>query len=88
MLFRSAPRSGAHLTNNTPTIKLKVADNIGVDAVFISVNSTVDFAPATPNGGFWESDVTLPSGINVLRAYAVDISGNVSRLATSKVTAP
>ena len=86
--YFNAPRSGAHLTNNTPTIRLKVSDNIGVDSVFISVNSTLDFAPATSNGAFWESDVTMPSGISILRAYAVDISGNVSRLATIKVTAP
>jgi len=86
--YFNAPRSGAHLTNNTPTIILKVADNIGVDSVFISVNSTVDFPPAAPNGGFWQFDVTLLSGINILRAYAVDVSGNVSRLATIKVTAP
>src|SRR5438552_18610429 len=67
--YFNAPRSGAHLTNNTPTIRLKVSDNIGVASVFISVNSTVHFAPATPSGAVWQSNVTLPSGFNILRSY-------------------
>src|SRR2546425_12084995 len=56
--YFKAPRSGAHLTNNTPTIRLKVSDNIVVASVFISVNSTVYFAPATPSEAFLERNVT------------------------------
>ena len=87
-----SPRSGTHLTNNTPTLRLKVSDNIGINSVFVSVNSSMEFTPASaeaaPNAAFWDSSVTLLSGTNVLRAYAVDLSGNTSRLATIKVIAP
>jgi hypothetical protein len=59
----------------------KAADNVAVSNVLYQFDGG-NWTQATPSNGTWSNwrtdDVTLTTGLNTVRAYAVDTSGNIS----------
>ncbi|MFM1767990.1 MAG: hypothetical protein RJA22_519 [Verrucomicrobiota bacterium] len=73
----ASPRPNARLTNATEVVRLRVTDNAAVREVWHQVNGGA-WTPAVRVGDGWEAAVAWAAGTNVVRAYAVDPSGNVS----------
>jgi hypothetical protein len=73
------PTSGLQVSNAPYTITGKAGDNVLVSNVWYKLNnSDWDLASSTNNWTNWWADVTLTPGTNIVQAYAVDTSGNVS----------
>ncbi|HLX71676.1 MAG TPA: S8 family serine peptidase [Verrucomicrobiae bacterium] len=80
----STPARGAKLTTPNVFISGTANDNIAVQAVEVSVNNG---PPQLANGTTsWTAQVSLVAGPNIIRAYSVDTSGNVSTNATLSLT--
>ena len=73
------PDAGQRLSNATFTVKGTASDNWMVSNVWCQING-LGWNPATNINHWtnWAAGVTLIPGTNVVQAYAVDTSGNVS----------
>jgi hypothetical protein len=75
----TAPTSGQHMSNAVANVKGTASDNWKVAGVWYQLNGGSWNQPATTNSWTnWTATVELQNSTNTLRAYAVDISGNVS----------
>ncbi|MEI7730820.1 MAG: Ig-like domain-containing protein [Verrucomicrobiota bacterium] len=75
----ATPTPGQRILTNGSivTVRGTAADNVGVDKVFCQINGgTFDVVTGTKA---WTNVAWVVAGTNVLRAYAVDASGNCSR---------
>jgi hypothetical protein len=72
--------SGMLVSNAAFTVMGGAGDNVAVSNVWVSANSASLFTPAATanNWANWSAPVTLAAGTNIVRAYAVDSSGNLS----------
>ena len=75
--------AGMMVSNAAFTVLGWATDNVAVASVFVSLSNSVvntGFALATTanNWANWSTNLTLVAGTNVVRAYAVDTSGNIS----------
>jgi hypothetical protein len=76
----TAPVSGERLSNAVLTVTGKAEDNVAVSNVFYSVNNDGWSSAATANNwSTWTAQVSLTPGTNLVAAYAVDTSGNLSK---------
>ena len=74
-----SPTPGQRWSNSLFQITGKAVDNVAVAAVYYQLNGSNWLSPNTPNAWTnWTTNVTLTPGSNILRAYAVDTSGNIS----------
>jgi len=81
----TAPVSNQQLTNRAFTVAGRASDNLAVGKVYWSLNGTAWATAATGNyWANWTTNVTLTPGTNILRAYAVDTSGNCSSTNTTR----
>jgi hypothetical protein len=81
----TAPVAGQRWSNAVFTVTGKARDNLAVSNVLWSVNGGVWSGAATANNWTnWTAQVTLTPGTNVISAYAVDPSGNLSPTNTVK----
>ena len=80
----TAPTPGLQVSNASYTITGKAGDNVAVSNVWYQLNSG-GWNLATPANGWtnWTAPVTLIPGSNMVQAFAMDTSGNVST--TNKV---
>jgi hypothetical protein len=80
-----SPKANEKWSNSVFTVSGKAGDNVAVAKVYYSLNGS-DWTSAFTGNGWtnWTANVTLVPGMNVVQAYAVDTSGNVS--ATDKVS--
>ena len=82
-----SPTSGAKLTNEIVTVRVRATDNIGVSDVQFSVNGE-EFSSGEPDPiviNVWTMDLLLEPGTNTLQVISYDVDGNVSATNTSKV---
>ena len=79
------PTAGLQVSNAEYVVTGRAGDNVQVSNVWYQLN-TEDWklASTTNNWANWWAEVTLTPGTNVIRAVAVDTSGNVS--ATNSVS--
>jgi hypothetical protein len=79
------PTLNEHLTNSVFTVSGKARDNVAVAGVYYSLNDSGWTNASTGNGwtNWFTPSLPLIPGANVVEAYAVDTSGNVS--VTNKV---
>jgi hypothetical protein len=76
----TSPTSGQRWSNAVFTVSGTATDNVAVASVFYSLNSTGLSKGVTGNGWTnWTAVVTLTPGTNIVQAFAVDTSGNVSK---------
>ena len=82
----TAPVNGQHWSNSVFMVTGKAVDNVAVSNVLVSLNGG-DWTPAAlaDNGSNWTNQVSLMPGTNVVSAYAMDTSGNVSLTNTVKI---
>ncbi len=81
-----SPAPGQRWSNSLFQITGKAVDNVAVAAVYYQLNGSNWLQPNTTNAWTnWTTNVTLTPGTNILRAYAVDTSGNIST-PTNQVT--
>jgi hypothetical protein len=87
-LMVTAPRPNAKVTNGTFTVTGTARDNVAVSNVWWQVNSNGWQLASQVNNTWsnWTATATLVPGPNILQAYAVDTSGNVSKISTVKLT--
>ncbi|MGO9476364.1 MAG: Ig-like domain-containing protein, partial [Limisphaerales bacterium] len=79
-----SPALNQQWTNGTFTVTGKAGDNVAVGAVYCSLNGSGWTAVTTTNGWTnWTAGVTLTPGTNMVQAYAVDTSGNISATNTA-----
>jgi len=82
----TAPVNGQRWSNVVFTVTGRAGDNVAVSNVFCSLNHGVWSSAVTTNHwSTWTALVTLTPGTNVISAYAVDTSGNVSITSTVRV---
>ncbi len=82
----TAPTANLEVSNSTYTVTGTAKDNVAVSSVYFSVNGSAwAAASSTNNWTNWTAAVTLTPGTNLLAAYAVDSSGNVSALASNRL---
>ncbi len=75
----TAPTSGQRWSNSVFTVTGTARDNAAVSTVWYQLNGVAWSNALTANGWTnWTGDLTLNPGTNVVQAYAVDTSGNVS----------
>ena len=75
----TAPTAGLQVSNADYTVIGTAGDNVAVSNVFYSLNNTGWSNAVTGNNWTnWMAVVTLLPGTNMIAAYAVDSSGNVS----------
>jgi hypothetical protein len=80
----TAPPTGQHMTNALATIVGTASDNWNVSAVWYQLTNTVSPAgtwrlvTTSNNYTNWTTTVTLTTGTNQVKAYAVDPAGNFS----------
>jgi hypothetical protein len=81
-----APVSGQKWSNSVFAVTGTARDNIGMGTVFYSLNNS-DWTNATSANAWtnWTATVSLVPGTNTIRAYALDLSGNVSTTNTATV---
>ena len=73
------PTSGLQVSNVSYTLTGTAGDNVQVSNVFYSLNNTGWSNAVTGNHWTnWTAGVTLSPGTNIVQAYAMDTSGNVS----------
>jgi hypothetical protein len=78
--------AGLTVSNAAFTVMGWAADNVAVASVFYSLNnSAFTLAGTANNWANWSTNLTLTLGTNVIRAYAVDTSGNVSATNSASV---
>jgi hypothetical protein len=75
----TSPTSGQLWSNNVFTVQGNVSDSVSLSNVFYSVNNAAWTNATTANNWItWTATVNLAEGANIIQAYAVDTSGNVS----------
>jgi len=75
----TAPTANLRVSNAAFTVTGNASDNVGMGAVYYSLNgSGWTMATTTNYWAKWMADVMLTPGPNTLRTYAVDTSGNIS----------
>ncbi|MGD0251849.1 MAG: Ig-like domain-containing protein, partial [Verrucomicrobiota bacterium] len=75
----TAPTPGLQVSNASYTVTGKAGDNVLVSDVWYQLNNTGwNLASSTNNWTNWTAVVTLMPGTNIVQAFAVDTSGNVS----------
>jgi len=73
------PKPNGHLSNAVLTVTGKTKGKVPVASVFYQLNGAGwNSAQSTNAWTNWSANVTLPPGTNLLQAYAVDESGNIS----------
>ena len=73
------PTLNQQWTNGTFTVTGKTSDNLAVGTVYYSLNGSSWAAATTGNNWTnWTANLTLTPGTNILQAYAVDTTGNIS----------
>ena len=71
--------AGMNVSNASFTVKGTAGDNVAVSNVFYSLNNTGwSIAVTGNNWSNWTAVVTLTPGTNIIQAFAVDTSGNIS----------
>jgi hypothetical protein len=74
-----APAAGQHMTNALATIVGTAKDNWKVAGVWYSLNSNAwNLVNTTNSYTNWTQTVTLLLGTNTVKAYAMDLGGNLS----------
>jgi hypothetical protein len=75
----TAPTPGQRWSNEVFVLNGKTGDNTQVAEVFYQLN-TNEWAMASTTNGWtnWSAEITLTPGTNIVRAYAVDATGNKS----------
>jgi len=82
----TAPISGQRWSNEVFTVTGKAGDNMQVSNVWYQINgSDWNLATTENNWSNWTAQVTLTPGTNIIAAYSVDTSGNVSSTNTVKL---
>ena len=77
--------AGMNVSNAAFTVKGTAGDNVAVSNVFYSLNNAAwTNATTLNNWSNWSATVTLVAGTNMIAAYAVDTTGNVSTTNTLK----
>lgn len=75
----TSPSSGSKTTSANYTVAGSASDKESVTAVYCQLNgASWTPAPSANNWSNWTADVSLIPGTNIVRAYSVDTSGNVS----------
>jgi hypothetical protein len=75
----TAPTPNLQVNSSVYTVTGKAGDNVAVSNVWYQLNQGGWQAASTANGWTdWSAGVTLTPGTNIIQAYAVDTSGNVS----------
>jgi len=75
----TTPTAGQHMTNALANIVGTASDNWNVAGVWYQLNNGTWNVPATTNGWTnWTATVPLMTGTNNLKAYAIDLGGNIS----------
>jgi uncharacterized repeat protein (TIGR03803 family) len=76
----SAPTAGQHMTNALATFVGKASDNLKVASVWYQINSNAwNLVTSTTNSYTnWTQTVTLITGSNTFKTYALDFAGNSS----------
>jgi alpha-tubulin suppressor-like RCC1 family protein len=75
----TAPTPGLQVSNASYTVTGKAGDNVLVSDVWYQLNNTGwNLASSTNHWTNWTAVVTLTPGTNIVQAFAVDTSGNVS----------
>jgi len=83
----ATPPDSKKLTSDTIIVTGTARDNAAVANVFYQLNGTGWQTASTGNGwSNWWASVTLSANANTLEAYAVDTSGNQSKIAKVKMT--
>jgi hypothetical protein len=78
-LFITAPTAGQHMTNALATVTGTTSDKWGVTGVWYQLNNGAWNASVTTNGWTnWTTVVELITGTNTVKAYAMNLGGNVS----------
>jgi hypothetical protein len=86
-LSMTAPTGSKALTSDAVIVAGRAKDNAAVANVFCQLNGTGWFPASTGNGwSNWWVNLTLNAGANALQAYAVDSSGNQSKIAKVDMT--
>ena len=82
----TAPTAGQKMTNALANVKGTALDNWGVGSVQYQLNGG-GWGLATSTNGWtnWTAVLPLTAGTNVIKAYAVDLGGNVSTTNTVSV---
>ncbi len=81
----TAPISGQRLSNSLFTVTGRAGDNVLVSNVWYQLNNSRWHLASSANlWTNWTAEVTLTPGTNILQAFAVDTSGNIST--TSRVS--
>ena len=83
-----SPTSGANLTNEFVTARVRATDNVGVSDVQFSLNGG-DFSSGEPDPmatDVWTMDFILELGPNTLQVLSYDDEGNVSATNTIRVS--
>ena len=81
----TSPKGKQKVSSAVFTVTGKAGDNAGLAGVFCQVNGN-PWVAASSTDGFtnWTAQIALAPGLNTVRAYALDTSGNKSR--TNSVT--
>ena len=83
ILAITSPKSGLHFSNSVFKVTGTAKDNDQVAGVWYQLNNGAwTAAHGTTN---WTASVTLPSGTNTVRAYAMDPCGNISSTNSSTI---
>jgi len=82
----TAPTAGQRWSNAVFSVAGKASDDVQVSAVYCRVQGQ-DWGLATTGNGWtnWTANVTLAAGTNIVQAYAVDTSGNVSAVTNQRL---
>jgi len=85
-LVITAPAAGQHMTNALATFAGTAADNWSVSNVWYQLNNGAWNPASTTNGWTnWTTTAQLVAGTNTLKAYAVDLVGNLSTTSSLSV---
>ena len=83
----TAPTANQRITNASFFVQGTAKDNQAIDSVWYQLNGGALATASTSNGWFnWSAKVTLDPGTNILRAFAIDATGNRSATNTRTVT--
>jgi hypothetical protein len=75
----TSPTSGQHMTNALATVLGKASDNWQLAGVWYQLNGGTWSMTGTTNGWTnWTTTVPLIIGTNIVKAYAMDLAGNLS----------
>jgi hypothetical protein len=69
--------SGMLVSNAAFTVMGVTTDNVAVANVYFSLDGS-PYGPVIPIANLWSTNIMLTPGTNLLSAYAVDTSGNIS----------